>query len=79
LQPLSLEKEKVSDHFKNLLNIDFDIYRQRLCDACGGIGYREEPAKKGFLMMNEEIRKASLSREAPHQHLGKKLAKKKWV
>lgn len=52
-----LEKEKVSDHLRNLLNIDFDTYIGKGCAACGGIGYRGRTCIEEVLMMNEEIRK----------------------
>lgn len=52
-----LEKEKVSDHLRNLLNIDFDTYIGKGCAACGGIGYRGRTCIEEVLMMNEEARK----------------------
>lgn len=52
-----LEKEKVSDHLRNLLNIDFDTYIGKGCAACGGIGYRGRTCIEEVLMMNEEVRK----------------------
>jgi type IV pilus assembly protein PilB len=52
-----LEKEKVTEHLKELLKLDFDTYVGVGCSACGGIGYRGRTCIEEVLVMDEDIRK----------------------